>query len=177
MKRSVLFIFVMVLLSPAVFGDEAPPPRKVDPVETRLEVYIDQDAEKPKIVIDRATLERLFQGSGEAAALSPAGISRSRTLFGGLLISASFVFGGVWLARRRTKAGAVAAGALLIVGIGVFSVSGNIAPPTVRRVDSSMFSEQMNKERFGFGDITIEVAEEGPDEGLKLIVPRVKTQN
>lgn len=177
MKRSALFILSLAMLSAAVFADEAPPPRKFDPVETRLQVHIDQNTEKPKLVIDRATLERLYQGDGAVGAFLPDGLSRSRTLFGGLLISASFVFGGVWLARRKTKAGVFAASALFAVGVGVFTVSGNAAPPTFRRIDSAMFSERMNKERFGFGDITIEVAEEGADEGVRLIVPKVKTQN
>jgi hypothetical protein len=104
--------------------------------------------------------------------VAAAGISRSQTIFGGLLMSASFVFGGVWLVRRREGGGFLpAAGAVIAVVCGAaVLVVANAAPPIYQRIDSSLFSEGLNAKKFAHGDILIEVDPDDISDGVKLII-------
>ncbi len=175
MKRTIFLITLLALLATAVLGDEAPPPKNNAPVETRLTVVIDQDAKDARIVLSREAFESLTGGQEAPAGLaSVARFSRLRTIAGGLLISASVIFAGVWFARRRSRSGVVAAALVAAVGLGSVYVFGNAGPLTFRTIDSRMFSDKMKSERYARGTVKLEVSDEEPGTGVMLVIPLEK---
>jgi hypothetical protein len=172
MKRAILFTIITLAASSVLFADEAPPP-KAKPTKAKIQIIIDQNAKDSKLVISRETLQALLDsGEGRGALASPIGVSRSQTIFGGLLLSASFVFGGVWLARRKEGGGVIpAAGAVVAVVCGAAILAmGNAAPPIYQRIDSSLFSEGLNAKKFAHGDILVEIDPDDISDGVKLII-------
>jgi len=170
MKQTLLILVVLLSASAFSFADEAPPPTK--PVKARLQIYIDKEAKEPKLIISRETLEALLTGGDGAVGLA-SGVSRSQTVFGGLLISASFVFGGFWLSRRKgLKPGVPVAGAVIVLALGGAAlVMGNAAPPIFQKIDSSLFSDAMKQNKAARGDILIEVDRGGYGGGVELRIP------
>ena len=169
MKKYILILSVVLLAAPFAFADEAPPPPK--PMKAKLQIVIDDLAKETTMEISRETLENLLNGQQPTAAVS-SNVSASQTIFGGLLLSASFVFGGVWLVRRNGSKGIVpAAGAVIavVLGTGVLAL-GNAAPPIFQRIDSQLFSDGMKTHKYARGEIKIQVVDDRYVDGVKLIV-------
>lgn len=171
MKRTVLIVFIALVSTAALFADEAPPPAKAKPVKAKIQILIDPEAKDSKIVISRETLEALLDPEN-AGPVGLSGVSRSQTIFGGLLLSASFIFGGIWLSRRKEGHGiAPAAGAVVAVicGMAVLAM-GNAAPPVFQRIDSKLFSDGMKAQKYAHGEIMVELSPDSYFDGIELIV-------
>ncbi|HUF05748.1 MAG TPA: hypothetical protein VMM38_16420 [Aridibacter sp.] len=175
MKRTAIALNLLLVLSVSVFADEAPPRRNAEPIDTRIQIYVNPDVKEATLVIAPRTLEELYNGSGGAVGLASA-LSRTQTLFGGLLLSASFIFGGVWLARRKMKSAGSASAILVAAVAGTVLVTANVAPPTFLKIDSNMLSDQMKADKFAHGEIKIKIGDEEVAEGIKLIIPMVKKE-
>lgn len=178
MKKTLLTLLAIPVFTVAAFGDIAPGPgESPSPVKTRMQIRIDPDIKETKLVISRSALESLLEADGGARASAVrAGFTRSQTIFGGILISASFVFGGVWLSRRGLQTGGAArtASAAVILAAGAVIVMANAAPPIFQRIDSKVFSDAMKKERFAGGNVAIEISNDEFAEGVELIVAQEK---
>ena len=180
MKKTLLILVLILSANTVLLADIAPSSPK--PVKARMQIYIDKEAKETKLIISRETLEALLRGGDGAAVAS--GASRSQTIFGGLLISASFVFGGFWLSRRKgLKPGVPVAGAIIVLALGGAAfVMGNAAPPIFQKIDSSLFSDAMKQNKAARGDILIEVDPRGYGDGVEMrIAPspkeKKKTEN
>ncbi|REJ75609.1 MAG: hypothetical protein DWQ47_09060 [Acidobacteria bacterium] len=171
MKKFVILFSLLLSVSAAAFADELPPPKNTDPVAGTLTIVLDKEAKEPKLLISQITLEELYNGS-ESAGL--ASVSRTQALFGGLLLSISFVIGGVWLARRRVRSAGVAAGLIFTFATGTVLISANVGPPAAyRSINSGLFSEGMQNQKYAGGPIKVQVSTEIAD-GARLIIPLAK---
>ena len=174
MKKLILFVFFTALFSVSIFADEALPPttKKTKPIKARLEIVVDSQADTPRLQIPRELVAGLADGNGRAVG----SISKSQTIAGGLFMSLAFIFGGLWLVRRRkavaTKRNGIAAAAVLLFATGI--VFSNAAPPLFQKIDSKIFSEEMKSEGYAFGDVKVVVSDNEYDKSIRLYVPQEK---
>ncbi|MCO6510943.1 MAG: hypothetical protein J5I65_09125 [Aridibacter famidurans] len=175
MKRTAIAICLLLTLSVAAFADEAPPRKAPEPIDTRIQIYVDPEVKEATLEIAPRTIEQLYLGE-DAVGLASS-LSRTQTLFGGLLLSASFIFGGVWLARKKIRSAGTASAVLVAAVAGTVLVTANVAPPTYQKIDSDMLSDKMKSDKFARGQIKIKVGDDDVAEGIKLIIPMAKKEN
>ncbi|QQS39624.1 MAG: hypothetical protein IPM63_09570 [Acidobacteriota bacterium] len=175
MKRTALVLGLLLSISVVAFADEAPPRRNTEPVNTRIQIYVDPDVKEATLEIAPRTLEELVEGGGAVGLASS--LSRTQTLFGGLLLSASFIFGGVWLARKKIRSAGAFTAVLFAAAAGTVLVTANVAPPTYQKIDSDMLSDKMKSDKFARGQIKIKVGDDDVAEGIKLVIPMAKKEN
>lgn len=171
MKFKTAVIAIVLFSVSAAFADEALPGPPAKLVKSDVRIYIDEKADTAKLVISREVLDSL-NGDGTVGSVAVPGASRMQAMFAGLLLSASFVVGGIWLSRRKN--GKAAAAVIGICAAGSVIALANAAPPVFQKIDSAIFSDQMKVERFAQGEIMVEVSDQGFDDGIRLIVPAKK---
>lgn len=168
MIRFVALAAILISVTVNAFADELPPPAKSGPIDSRIEIYLDKEAKEPRLVISRYVFDRLAAG-GDAVGVASA--SRTQALFGGLLLSASLIVGGVWFARRRKMSGAVISGILIAVASGSALVFANVPPPAFVKIDSKIFNKEINDRKEAHGQIKVEVSDNEIFDGIRLVVP------
>jgi len=190
MKRIIRITALVILASAAVFGDIARPDKtpnrtpKPKSVDTSLTIRLDRDATEAKLLIPksqikqlRAELEQMDDDSGNTAAVTTGGFSRTQTIVSGMFLSLALVFGGMWFVRSgraTTKTGKTLVILAVMAGIGSAAtfVYANAGPPAeARSITGKMFSQSVHLYKFGYGKIKLEVKSDNNGDGVDLIVP------
>jgi len=153
--------------------------KKTD-TDAEIRIFLDDDATDAKLVISRQMLNKL---ANQEVAVNNSenyglGFSRTQTIVSGLFLSLALVFGGVWFSRAKN----LSKGANIATGIGIFAMLGvfgsiafaNIAPPTYGKLNNKVFSEGMQNQKVAYGQIKIEIDEEGSSDRLLLVIPNEK---
>jgi hypothetical protein len=184
MKNFVVLFAMLALFALTAFADvrlpDAPKPKKEKGIDTQMTIRLSPDASEARLIIPksqlkqlRAELEELDNGdSNTALSLN---FTRTQTIASGTFLSLAFIFGGVWFARgRKTELKAnktLAIGAVLFLCGSLATIAyANVGPPIENRfITSKMFSQLMNRDKFGSGKIKIEVSDSAV--GVELIVP------
>lgn len=143
--------------------------------ETTLEI--------PKSLVKdlRAALDDMDNGNQNAAAVSGFYITPAQTLMGGIFMSLAMIAGGLWLFRAKPISNTVKVAGSLVIAVlfGAASasiISANVAPPPLKGIDGSIFSDKMRSHWRGtIGDVKVSVnKEDGYSEKGQIIltVPR-----
>lgn len=181
MKKIFGLFMIITLFSLSAFADIArPKEEKQKDTDANIRIYLDDDAKEAKLVISRELINKL--ANQEIAANSSQnyglGFSRTQTIVSGLFLSLALVFGGVWFSRSKN----LGKTANIAMGIGIFAMLGvfgtiafaNVAPPTYGKLTGKVFSEGMQNQRVAYGQIKIEIDEEGSPDRILLVVPNEK---
>ena len=184
MKNFVVLFAMLALFALTAFADvrlpDAPKPKKEKGIDTQMTIRLSPDASEAKLIIPKSQLKQLraeleeLDNSDSNTALS-LNFTRSQTIASGTFLSLAFIFGGVWFARgRKTDLKAnktLAIGAVLFLCGSLATIAyANVGPPIENRfITSKMFSQLMNKDKFGSGKIKIEVSDSAV--GVELSVP------
>jgi hypothetical protein len=158
--------------------------KKPSDIKVRMNIYPDSNITEAKLIIPRKVLQQLkaendSDDSQNADATNKFNFTKTQTVMVGLFLSLSIVFGGVWFARARSTEKKtpriVAAVALLaFVGATATAVYANAGPPPVAR---SLTSKILIPEAtyYGvWGEVNVEVVEEGEQIILRLPKPTEK---
>lgn len=185
MKRMILLVVTLILVTTAAFADIAPAPgkspnrvKKPPVVNTNLDITLDSKATEARLIIPasqlkqlRAELDLLDGGDSNTAAVSTdATFTRTQTIVSGIFLSLAFVFGGIFFVRSgrnvRTVGAVVVAAA---IGSAATVIYANVGPPLdARTISGKMFSQAVHNYGFGTGKIKLET---GEGDRIKLIVP------
>ena len=150
----------------------------------KLIIRIDGNEKVAKLIIPNSIVRKLngdldktsfvplrFENGGQPA------MSRIGTVVGGLLLTLSFVFGGLWLMRNRKMSASNLSAMLLILslsGVGttslVFANAG--PPPEVRSLTGRIFSIAVHSYKYASGELRIETSNDV--DYLELRVPDSK---
>ena len=139
MRRTVLFLALMISFASAVLADVPRPDKPKKPaksIDTSLSIRIDRDAKEARLIIPRdqvmqlrAQLDQIDGGDNGTVAAS---FSSMQTIVSGTLLSLAFVLGGMWFVRngqRHSKA-VIATAIVLTCGSIATLVYGNAGPPS-----------------------------------------------
>ena len=172
MRRTLLFLAVVLTFATITFADIARPEKPKKPaksIETWLSIRLDRDAREARLIVPRDQIMQLRAeleqyGSDDNSTTAVAGtFSRTQTIVSGMLLSLAFVFGGMWFVRssgQNSKAVATAA-VLLMVGSIATLVYGNAGPPPeARSITGKMFTEAVHMYKSGSGAIKLEVSDD-----------------
>jgi len=187
MKKLFSSIALIVSLALVAFADvrlpDTPKPQRMTSINTQLHISIDKNAKEARLVIPKSQLKQLraeLEQLDEPEATAALNFSKTQTVVSGFFLSLAFVFGGVWLARSRSKGEAKTSKAL-IIGAGLFLTGAlttisfaNIAPPLeARSINSKIFSESVHRYKQASGRIKLETSDE--NDRIELIVPDGKS--
>jgi len=156
------------------------PGKKARSINTALSIRLDSGAKEARLVIPRsqlkqlrAELEQMDHDVDDTAAAGS--VSTTQTIVSGVLLSLSFVFGGMWFIRNGPrKSKGVAAAAVLLACCSIASIVHANAgpPPEARSITGQMFSQSVHMYKGGWGDIKLEVSDKVSHP--ELIVPDPK---
>lgn len=185
---TLLFVaaFAMTSFADIARPDATPKQKTSKSIDTYLHIRLDKDAKEAKLIIPksqvkelRAQLDALENGEDDTAA-SIGSDRRISTIVSGALLSAAFIFAGIWFVRSgrlNTKGGKAAAAGIVLLASGAFvSIAyANVGPPPeARTISGKMFSEGMHRYGFGSGKVKLEVSD--TDSNPSLIVPNEKAE-
>ncbi len=173
----------------AVFADIARPrpaetPKAKAGVDSMLSIRLRGDATEARLIIPkdqirqlRAQLEQMDAGSDNTAAASSApSFSRTQTIVGGLFLSMSMVFGGMWFVRSGKAPTRAGKNMVVLAMAAAFAsaatlVYANAGPPSdARSITGRMFSQAVHAYGSGWGRVKLEVGNTD-SESIELIVP------
>ncbi|HKP71069.1 MAG TPA: hypothetical protein VJV05_17410 [Pyrinomonadaceae bacterium] len=179
MKNTLLFVLLLGAAASSAFANIADPSLgKTKSIDTRLHISIDGKAKEAKLIIPRSQLRQLraeldaVDGGSDSTATAGISLSGTQTIVSGALLSAAFIFAGLWFVRSGSKPrGAVVAGAGLLTLASVATiVYGNAGPPPEARViNGKMFTQAVHMYKQGSGPIKLEVSDKV--DTPELIVP------
>ena len=181
MKETLLIVLLLAAASSTALANIADPSLgKSKSIDTRLHISIDRKAKEAKLIIPRSQLRQLraeldaIDGGSDSTAVAATGIDLSgmQTIVSGALLSAAFIFAGLWFVRSGSKQrGAAVAGAGLLTLASVATiVYGNAGPPPEARViNGKMFTQAVHMYKQGSGPIKLEVSDKV--DTPELIVP------
>lgn len=182
-----LIIFSATTLA---FADVIPPggkgrhgrTRKPSGINARMHIVPDSSVTEAKLIIPQKVLQQLKaendgDDSQNAAATNKFNFTKTQTLMVGLFLSLSIAFGGVWFARARStekKASRIVAGIALLAFVCATAMAAyaNAGPPPVARSLTSKILIPEATYYGAWGDVNIEVVEEGEQIILKLPIPK-----
>ena len=171
MKKTLLIVLLLGTASSSALANIADPSLgKTKSIDTRLHISIDAKAKEAKLLIPRSQLKQLraeidaIDGGSDSTAAVTGGMSLSgtQTIVSGALLSAAFIFAGLWFVRSGSKhRGAAVAGAGLLTLASVATiVYGNAGPPPEARViNGKMFTQSVHMYKQGSGPIKLEVSD------------------
>lgn len=146
-----------------------------------MRIAPDRQATEAKLVIPRAVWQQMRAGlDGNDAQSAVAATARfhnlggAQTVMAGIFLSLAFAFGGVWLVRTRKQTDRLTRVALGVAVLALCSATASIAyanagpPPVARALTSQILIEQA--QWYGvYGQVKIEIAEEGDQ--ITLVLP------
>lgn len=181
--RIVLVLIVLATALNTAFAD-IPNPNKKQPTKTekmRMHVFGSSGGSEATLKVPKDLLTKLqAETNGNQSLNSSAALSKTQTIFIGLCLSLSLVFGGVWLVRSRVNANGratramVALAFLTLLAATATSVYANLGPPSYARSLTTQILAPDVASRGAFGDVKIEVLQEGSD--IYLVLPRQKEE-
>ena len=174
-----LFAAAALLLSLTVvsFADIArpvntPTPAPAEPtkVAKQLNVRILNNSDKAVLEIPQSLIDELRKDSGATASASV--MSKTQNIVAGLFLSLAVVFGGIWMARGRSRSGFENKAMVALVGVSIMAaaataITANVAPVRSVRLDSAIFANDTFRYGRMYGDIDVVVT----DGDLRLLVP------
>lgn len=176
-------VTLLLATTGAVFANAVDPriARRNKNVAIPMRIAPDREATEAKLVIPRAVWQQMRAGldgddaqSGVAATARFRNLSGAQTVLAGTFLSLAFAFGGVWLVRSRRQTDKLTRVALGVAVLAMASATASIAyanagpPPVARSLTSQILIEQA--QWYGvYGQVKIEIAEEG--EQITLVLP------
>ena len=186
MKKLFSSVVLIIALALTAFADvrlpDTPTPKQSKKIDTQMYISIDKDAKEARLRIPKSQIQQLraeLEQLDDSDATAASGFSKTQTVVSGLFLSLAFVFGGVWLARSRSKS-ETKTGKALVVGAGLF-LTGAMAtlafanagpPPEARSLTGKIFSNSVHVYKRASGKIRLETTDE--TDRIELIVPDVK---
>jgi hypothetical protein len=186
MKKLFSSVVLIIALALTAFADvrlpDTPTPKQSKKIDTQMYISIDKDAKEARLRIPKSQIRQLraeLDQLDDSDATAASGFSKTQTVVSGLFLSLAFVFGGVWLARSRSKS-ETKTGKALVVGAGLF-LTGAMAtlafanagpPPEARSLTGKIFSNSVHVYKRASGKIRLETTDE--TDRIELIVPDVK---
>ena len=174
----VLIVFATALTA---FAD-IPNPNKKQKTESqkiRMHIYGNRDTSEATLKIPRDLLVKLkAEADGDKSLNASASLTKTQTIFIGLCLSLSLFFGGVWFVRSRGNASGKGSRALIALAFLTLltatatSVYANLGPPLYARTLTTKILDPEVSVRGAFGDVKVEVGEDGSE--IYLALPRPK---
>jgi hypothetical protein len=135
-----------------------------------------------RLLIPREVLQQMRAGlDGEgsrSSALAFFSAGGAQTVVAGLFLSLALAFGGLWLVRargqRRLGPAALCLAALALCGVAATAAYANAGPPPVARSLTSRILIQDAQWYGVYGQVKVEVVDEGNQ--IRLVLPRVKEE-
>lgn len=181
----ITLILILFLMAVPVFADVPSPnkkqTKKTETPKIRMHVFGDNKMSEATLKIPRDLLTKLqAEADSDKSLNAPASLTKMQTLFIGLCISLSLIFGGVWFVRSRVHANGkgtrmmVALAFLSLLAATTTSVYANLGPPSFGRTLSTKILVPEVSSQGAFGDVKIVVGEDGSD--IYLILPKPKEE-
>lgn len=147
----------------------------------RMYIESSRDATEARLQISQSVLRQLraeIEADGASATTASANPTRrTQTIIAGIFLSLSLAFGGVFIARSRSRAAKqVALGALVVFAVAgalTFTTLANVRPLEPRIVDAGSLPRATTLDDQLNGVVRVEIVPEGRE--IKLIVPVAKT--
>ena len=188
-KSAALAAMMLVAAANLAFADIANPNKTSSnsKLTTQMKLEPDEKATEAKLIIPREIWQQMKteldgNGSQNAGTMSRFfKMSGTQTVVSGLFLSLAFVFGGVWLVRSRkgasklSQATAIGAVVLLLCGLTAGIAYANAGPPPVARSLTSNILIQELQWWGAYGQIKVEIAEEGRE--ITLVLPKTKLKD
>lgn len=180
---NIVLILILFATASITFADIPSPNKKQQPKteKMRMHVFGSTGTSEATLKLPKDLLTKLqAETNGNQSLNSSASLSKTQTIFIGLCLSLSLVFGGVWFVRSRVNANGKATRAvvaltfLTLLAATATSVYANLGPPSYARSLTTQILVPEVSSRGAFGDVKIEVTQEGSD--IYLVLPKPKEE-
>ena len=184
MKKIVCLFSLIALLSLVALADVRIPTPKATPKGklVKMVVALDDDVNEPTLVIKKSAVKTLRAALDEAEAgddnLAQAETSSEKlpvkTIFAGIFLTLSFIFGGVWLARSKpskTVIGLFLFGLFATTTVFVFA---DVAPPKILGITKRILSQDLQEQGFVEGKVRLKIVSDIRTD-FGLLIPEKET--